>query len=107
MIKWLEDAVMLTDDLEDGNTGYLIERALDEARCQMFRPPAAIGVAKHGQPTTVDPSVHLGAHPAPPETLHQPHPVKFRYQMRGSRQRTVVSASGSLRSHSATNDSNK
>lgn len=36
MIKLLEDALMLADDLEDGNTGYLIERALDEARSQMF-----------------------------------------------------------------------
>ena len=26
MIKLLEDALMLADDLEDGNTGYLIER---------------------------------------------------------------------------------
>ena len=33
----LEDALMLADDLEDGNTGYLIECALDEARSQQFR----------------------------------------------------------------------
>jgi hypothetical protein len=32
MIQLLEDALMLADDLEDGNTGFLIERALDEAR---------------------------------------------------------------------------
>ena len=38
MIKLLQDTVMLADDLEDGNTGYLIERALDEARSQQFRP---------------------------------------------------------------------
>jgi hypothetical protein len=38
MIKLLEDALMLADDLEDGTTGYLIERALDEARSQQFRP---------------------------------------------------------------------
>jgi hypothetical protein len=36
MIKLLEDALMLADDLEDDNTGYLIERALDEARSQQF-----------------------------------------------------------------------
>jgi len=29
---------MLADDLEDGQTGYLIERALDEARAQQFTP---------------------------------------------------------------------
>jgi len=29
---------MLADDLEDGATGYLIERALDEARSQQFVP---------------------------------------------------------------------
>ena len=40
MIKLLEDA-MLADDLEDGNTGYLIERALDEARSQQFVPKSA------------------------------------------------------------------
>ena len=38
MIKLLEDALMLADDLEDGTTGHLIERALDEARSQMFTP---------------------------------------------------------------------
>jgi hypothetical protein len=38
MIKLLEDALMLADDLEDGTTGYLIERALDEARSQQFTP---------------------------------------------------------------------
>jgi len=29
-------ARMLADDLGDGNTGYLIERALDEARSRQF-----------------------------------------------------------------------
>jgi hypothetical protein len=38
MIKLLEDALMLADDLEDGAIGYQIERALDEARSQQFRP---------------------------------------------------------------------
>ena len=38
MIKLLEDALMLADDLEDGNTGYLIERAFDEARSRQFTP---------------------------------------------------------------------
>jgi hypothetical protein len=28
----LRIALVLADDLEDGNTGYLIERALDEAQ---------------------------------------------------------------------------
>ena len=30
--------MMLADDLEDGNTGYMIERGLDEARSQQFMP---------------------------------------------------------------------
>ncbi len=38
MIKLLEDALMLADDSEDRTTGYLIERALDEARAQLFTP---------------------------------------------------------------------
>jgi len=38
MIKLLEDALMLADDWGDGQTGYLIERALDEARSQQFTP---------------------------------------------------------------------
>jgi hypothetical protein len=32
LIRYLEDALPLADEIEDGNTGYLIERALDEAR---------------------------------------------------------------------------
>ena len=38
MIKLLEDALALADELNDGGTGYLIERALDEARAQHFKP---------------------------------------------------------------------
>jgi hypothetical protein len=37
LIKLLEDALSLADEMEDGKTGYLIERALDEARSQQFR----------------------------------------------------------------------
>jgi hypothetical protein len=40
LIKHLEDALAITDELEDGLTGYMIERALDEARAQWFRLPA-------------------------------------------------------------------
>jgi hypothetical protein len=36
MIAQLEAA--LADELDDGKTGYLIERALDEARAQQFKP---------------------------------------------------------------------
>jgi hypothetical protein len=36
--RHLEDALALADEIEDGNTGYLIERALDEARSRQFRP---------------------------------------------------------------------
>lgn len=38
MIAQLEAALALADELDDGITGYLIERALDEARAQQFRP---------------------------------------------------------------------
>jgi DNA-binding ferritin-like protein len=37
IIKLLEQALALADELGDGNTGYLIERALDEARSRQFR----------------------------------------------------------------------
>ena len=37
LIKHLEDAMAIADELEDGPTGYLIESALDEARAQYFR----------------------------------------------------------------------
>jgi hypothetical protein len=32
-----EDALALADEIRDGHTGYLIERALDEARSRLFR----------------------------------------------------------------------
>jgi hypothetical protein len=32
LIRHLEDALALADEIEDGQTGFLIERALDEAR---------------------------------------------------------------------------
>jgi hypothetical protein len=37
IIRHLEDALALADEIEDGHTGYLIERALDEARSRQFR----------------------------------------------------------------------
>jgi hypothetical protein len=37
IIKLPEQALALADELGDGNTGYLTERALDEARSQQFR----------------------------------------------------------------------
>lgn len=37
-IKLLEDAPVLADDLGDGTMGYLVERALDEARSRQFIP---------------------------------------------------------------------
>jgi hypothetical protein len=39
IIKHLEDAMAVADELTDGTTGFLIERALDEARAQYFRLP--------------------------------------------------------------------
>jgi hypothetical protein len=38
IIRHLEDALALADELQDGHTGFLIERALDEARSQQFKP---------------------------------------------------------------------
>jgi hypothetical protein len=38
LIKHLEDALALADEIEDGQTGFPIERALDEARSRQFRP---------------------------------------------------------------------
>jgi hypothetical protein len=37
IIRHLEDALAIADEIEDGETGYLIERALDEARSRLFR----------------------------------------------------------------------
>jgi hypothetical protein len=41
MIAQLEAALAIADELDDGNTGYLIERALDEARAQRFKPSSS------------------------------------------------------------------
>jgi hypothetical protein len=38
LIRHLEDALALADEIQDGQTGFLIERALDEARSRQFRP---------------------------------------------------------------------
>ena len=38
LIRQLEDALALTEELNDPMTGFLIERAVDEARAQQFRP---------------------------------------------------------------------
>jgi hypothetical protein len=38
IIRYLEDALALADELQDGHTGYLIERALDEARSRQSKP---------------------------------------------------------------------
>ena len=37
IIKHLEQALALADEIGDGDTGFLIERALDEARSRQFR----------------------------------------------------------------------
>ena len=41
LIRLLEEAMAVADDLEDDTTGYLIERSLDEARSRLFRLPSA------------------------------------------------------------------
>jgi hypothetical protein len=38
IINKLEEALALADEITDVTTGFLIERALDEARSQHFRP---------------------------------------------------------------------
>jgi DNA-binding ferritin-like protein len=38
LIRHLEEALALADEIGDAATGYLIERALDEARSRQFRP---------------------------------------------------------------------
>jgi hypothetical protein len=38
LIRHLEEALALGDEMEDGQTGFLIERAIDEARSCQFRP---------------------------------------------------------------------
>jgi hypothetical protein len=42
LIKHLEDAMAIIDELEDGMTGHLIEGALDETRGQFFRLPNSV-----------------------------------------------------------------
>jgi len=38
IIHLLEQALALADEINDGDTGYAIERALDLARAQAFKP---------------------------------------------------------------------
>jgi hypothetical protein len=38
LIRYLENALAIADELDDGQTGYLIERALDQARSRQFMP---------------------------------------------------------------------
>jgi DNA-binding ferritin-like protein len=40
VIKYLEDALVLTKELNDPTTAHLIEQALTEARARQFRPPS-------------------------------------------------------------------
>jgi hypothetical protein len=37
IIRHLEDVLAIADEIEDGEAGYLIERALDAARSRLFR----------------------------------------------------------------------
>ena len=43
MIEYLEAALVLADDLKDSLTGYLIKRALDEARAGDFKSGDRVG----------------------------------------------------------------
>jgi hypothetical protein len=50
MIEHLEGALALADELGDGTTGYLIERALDETRSRSICPTGErIPAAKVGR----------------------------------------------------------
>ena len=40
LIRLLKNAMLLAQDLDQPRTAHLIERALDEARSQQFRPKA-------------------------------------------------------------------
>jgi hypothetical protein len=42
IIKHLEEALAIADEIRDGNTGFLIERALDEARARFYVPHPAM-----------------------------------------------------------------
>jgi hypothetical protein len=41
MIERLQEALAVAEDIHDGQTGFLIERAIDQARCSQFRPVAS------------------------------------------------------------------
>jgi hypothetical protein len=41
LIKQLEDALVIAEELKDGLKSCMIERALDEARAQIFRLPSS------------------------------------------------------------------
>jgi hypothetical protein len=38
IIRFLEEALALAAEIEDGHSGYMIERALDEAPARQFKP---------------------------------------------------------------------
>jgi hypothetical protein len=43
MIAYLEDALDFAEQIKDATTGYLIERALDEARAKQFSSLLLLG----------------------------------------------------------------
>jgi len=49
IIQLLEQALALADELGDGNTGFLIERALYEARSHPFQAGRALGLTCPGR----------------------------------------------------------
>jgi len=60
LINRLEDALAVAEELEDWLTSYMIERALDEARAQMFRLPTGGLICPADEPLSL---------PARPATL--------------------------------------
>jgi hypothetical protein len=62
LIRHLEEALALADEMEDGQTGFLIERALDEARSRHVSAwPSCSAMTPIGTPrmASVEPCVCL------------------------------------------------
>jgi len=63
LIRHLEEALTLADEIEDGQTGFLIERALDHANLGLLREPPRHSriffaeVLEHGAPPSASTTI--------------------------------------------------